>query len=639
MALPLTRRPTHKYPPRKLVRPPSTILPPESAYPSYAQMLAQAQALAAASQAGTRTLLQEQQQAATARASRSAEQQSQIAAALAKVLQGIGPQVQAGYQAAGNTQALFGKGFSDGLKLATQGSADETNAFLRNVVGAPEGQQIPSGQATQAADVLYGVGGYLPAQSFAQQGAALAAGAAGFPMQAVQQGQAYARAELEKGKQAAQDIGQQLMALAAERPILVQSYLERLQSQRNARIKDDEARAVSLYNSGLITERELARKLRLPNWRTYANTLKTQANLHYFGDKTGGYFVFDPDTGKAIQLAPGSGPVPKTISQGGFIWAQQPNGTFVKVGGAGPSTNLQHVTVNGKAYAFDPKTGAFLDARGNPTVPSAAGAKVSAATMARARKLVAQIGKSFYAAAGDPSSSLSLSALRGMVSSYNSTVRGKKDPNTKKPYTLISLADVYAATPDQLKVLGLTKGSTDPQSVYLQLVQMGIPAKRAWQMVRSKNPTWGKGYFSDSPKDSAAHMAAHGGYDLPAQGDLIGTPYSGTHTLGNWESDNAVDIAIPVGTPIYAVTDGVIGPKFGSQGKGGRFAGLRLHLITRGNEFFYSHLSRFAPGLKRGVRVKKGQLLGYSGEANGVAHLHFGMRNGNPLSLYGQSTI
>lgn len=126
---------------------------------------------------------------------------------------------------------------------------------------------------------------------------------------------------------------------------------------------------------------------------------------------------------------------------------------------------------------------------------------------------------------------------------------------------------------------------------------------------------------------------------VPLDGKLIGTPYQGTHAKAfnvqggsdNWASENAVDIAAPVGTPVKAVADGVIGPQFGSLGSGGRFAGLRLHLISRGNEFYYAHLSRYAQGIGPGTRVRRGQVIGYSGEANGVAHLHFAQAKGNPV--------
>ncbi len=41
-------------------------------------------------------------------------------------------------------------------------------------------------------------------------------------------------------------------------------------------------------------------------------------------------------------------------------------------------------------------------------------------------------------------------------------------------------------------------------------------------------------------------------------GPVIGLPYHGTHTLGNWQSDNALDIRVPVGTPVIALADGEI---------------------------------------------------------------------------------
>jgi murein DD-endopeptidase MepM/ murein hydrolase activator NlpD len=114
------------------------------------------------------------------------------------------------------------------------------------------------------------------------------------------------------------------------------------------------------------------------------------------------------------------------------------------------------------------------------------------------------------------------------------------------------------------------------------------------------------------------------------RGVLIGFPGQGTHSYtyppNNWESDNAYDISVPYGSAIIATAAGEIGPSFGSLGKGGRFAGLRCHLITEDNEFYYAHLSKFASGLKPGIRVEQGAVLGESGSANGVNHLHIGMK-------------
>src|SRR3990172_11800326 len=57
-------------------------------------------------------------------------------------------------------------------------------------------------------------------------------------------------------------------------------------------------------------------------------------------------------------------------------------------------------------------------------------------------------------------------------------------------------------------------------------------------------------------------------YPLEKYGRFIGSPYSGTHMLGNWQSDNAVDISVPRGTKVIAVEKGIVNSRIGSLGKG-----------------------------------------------------------------------
>src|SRR5262249_1303480 len=102
-----------------------------------------------------------------------------------------------------------------------------------------------------------------------------------------------------------------------------------------------------------------------------------------------------------------------------------------------------------------------------------------------------------------------------------------------------------------------------------------------------------------------------------------GLPFEGTHGKAfnirggsdNWQSENAIDIYMPKGTPIYAPVSGTLG-NTGPLG-GGRFAGIRTNLYGDGQGFYFAHMSKLAPGIKAGAKVKKGQLIGYSGEANG----------------------
>lgn len=137
-------------------------------------------------------------------------------------------------------------------------------------------------------------------------------------------------------------------------------------------------------------------------------------------------------------------------------------------------------------------------------------------------------------------------------------------------------------------------------------------------------------------------VSAGAGYTYPLgqPGEIIGCPFVPGSTHGafaapdNLASDNAVDIAVPVGTPVLAVTAGVIGPQIGPlNSTDPQMAGLRVHLNTPGVQFYYAHLS--AIDVVPGQFVQAGQQLGLSGSANGAAHLHFAQDVGNPAETVG----
>ncbi|HZR34328.1 MAG TPA: M23 family metallopeptidase [Nevskia sp.] len=98
---------------------------------------------------------------------------------------------------------------------------------------------------------------------------------------------------------------------------------------------------------------------------------------------------------------------------------------------------------------------------------------------------------------------------------------------------------------------------------------------------------------------------------------------------------NGVDYAAPAGTPVHAAGDGVIE----SMGREPRF-GRMLRIRHDGEiETAYSHLARFAPGLKVGSVVSAGEVIGtvgHSGWATGP-HLDYEVivdgRSVDPASL------
>ena len=81
------------------------------------------------------------------------------------------------------------------------------------------------------------------------------------------------------------------------------------------------------------------------------------------------------------------------------------------------------------------------------------------------------------------------------------------------------------------------------------------------------------------------------------------------------------DFAAPKGTPIMASGNGTI-QKAGWCGGGGNCVKIK-HNSTY--ETIYAHMSKFARGIKKGVRVKQGQTIGYvgsTGKSTGP-HLHY----------------
>jgi murein DD-endopeptidase MepM/ murein hydrolase activator NlpD len=85
-----------------------------------------------------------------------------------------------------------------------------------------------------------------------------------------------------------------------------------------------------------------------------------------------------------------------------------------------------------------------------------------------------------------------------------------------------------------------------------------------------------------------------------------------------------IDIAGPYGTPIYAADTGVVSLYVANWGYG-------IHIImTHGNGYstYYGHMAGFAPGLRSGDIVGRGEVIGYEGSTGWSTgpHLHFEIR-------------
>ena len=94
---------------------------------------------------------------------------------------------------------------------------------------------------------------------------------------------------------------------------------------------------------------------------------------------------------------------------------------------------------------------------------------------------------------------------------------------------------------------------------------------------------------------------------------------------------HGVDYAAPLGTPGFAIGDGKVTAKGWDSKGGGNYVKIKHNSVYTSE---YMHLRGFASGLKSGVTVRQGELIGYVGQT-GLAtgpHLDFRMfRDGKPV--------
>ena len=109
----------------------------------------------------------------------------------------------------------------------------------------------------------------------------------------------------------------------------------------------------------------------------------------------------------------------------------------------------------------------------------------------------------------------------------------------------------------------------------------------------------------------------------PINGARLSSPFGmRKHPIDGYNKmHRGTDFAAPMGTPIMASGDGII-KKAGWCGGGGNCIKIK-HNSTY--QTIYAHMSKFARGIKTGVRVKQGQTIGYvgsTGKSTGP-HLHY----------------
>jgi murein DD-endopeptidase MepM/ murein hydrolase activator NlpD len=125
----------------------------------------------------------------------------------------------------------------------------------------------------------------------------------------------------------------------------------------------------------------------------------------------------------------------------------------------------------------------------------------------------------------------------------------------------------------------------------------------------------------------------HGILDWPIKLTRDGGPgrltqhYGEKSSLYRGKPHNGLDIGVPIGTPVYAAADGVVmAADNNDRSKWNKYQYGRYVLIKHPNNLatIYAHLSQQT--VSTGVQVKRGDLIGYSGNTGYSTgpHLHFG---------------
>jgi murein DD-endopeptidase MepM/ murein hydrolase activator NlpD len=153
-----------------------------------------------------------------------------------------------------------------------------------------------------------------------------------------------------------------------------------------------------------------------------------------------------------------------------------------------------------------------------------------------------------------------------------------------------------------------------------------------------------RSYYRFTAADGATDYFDENGKS--ASRSLLKTPVSGARLtsgfgvrvhplLGYTKMHTGVDFGAAYGTPIHAAGAGEIAQAGRESGYGNAIE------ISHNDHYstFYAHMSRFAAGIREGVHVNQGQVIGYVGSTGRSTgpHLHFEVRNDekavNPLSV------
>jgi murein DD-endopeptidase MepM/ murein hydrolase activator NlpD len=205
------------------------------------------------------------------------------------------------------------------------------------------------------------------------------------------------------------------------------------------------------------------------------------------------------------------------------------------------------------------------------------------------------------------------------------------------PQLVLELSDIYAWTID---FFGIRRGDYFKviyEDLYVEDQPIGVGKILAAHFRNSGNDFFAFYYVQDDEGDyfdEEANSLRKTFLKAPLRYSRISSGFSHRrlHPIHRvYRPHHGVDYAAPTGTPVMAIGDGTV-TIARYRGANGNMVEIRHNSI---NKTQYLHLSRYGKGIREGVKVKQGQIIGYVGSTGTSTGPHLDFRfyeHGRPVN-------
>jgi murein DD-endopeptidase MepM/ murein hydrolase activator NlpD len=239
--------------------------------------------------------------------------------------------------------------------------------------------------------------------------------------------------------------------------------------------------------------------------------------------------------------------------------------------------------------------------------------------------VVYDLGDSVHVHMGKKDIEVRSKSTSGVITSslWNAMVDNHTDPNLAN-----ELSEIYAWTID---FFGIQKGDSYKviyDELYVEDEYIGVGNVYAGYFHHANHDYYAFYFVQDSVGDyfdETANSMRRTFLKAPLKYNRISSRFSNSRlhpVLKIRRPHHGVDYAAPVGTPVHAIGEGVV-IEAQYRGQNGRIVKIK-HNGTYTTA--YLHLSKFGNGIKTGVHVSQGQVIGYVGNSGLASGPHLDFR-------------